>query len=99
MTWESATILLAGYAAAFFLVPHQIMLATANRIGRPFHSFNCKFRRIAPERLALTVAGATTSFILASVGGPLWTSVQFGLTLSPLYMLDLHQVERLSRNL
>ena len=96
MEWELVVVTLLAYAGSFYFVPHQIMLATSNRIGAPFSKFRGTFRFMEASRVGLASAGTAATLLLGNFSTPLWTAAQFGLTLIALYIVDFIQVERIS---
>ncbi|MFN3817016.1 hypothetical protein [Brevundimonas sp.] len=94
MEWQLVVIILVAYAGSFYLVPHQIMLATSNRVGAPFAKFRGTFRFTSVSRVGLAAGGTAATLLLGNFTTPFWTAALFGLTLIALYILDFVQVER-----
>ena len=99
MPWEMIAILLIAYVGAYLFFPYQIMLATSGRVRVDFNQLKNEFCFRTPARLALCLGGLACSLILGATGFSLLTSIQCGVTLFTLYMLDFFQVERIALRL
>lgn len=96
MEWQLVAVVLVTCAGGFYLVPRQIMLATANRTGVPLSKFRGTFRFTSAGRVGLAAGGAAATLLLGNFSTPFWTAALFGLTLIALYILDFVQVERIA---
>lgn len=100
VSWQTIFILIIVYIATFLLVPFQIMLATATRVGIRRHSFSGHFRFASGPRMLINGIGVVASLILYLYGAdPLVLAVQVFLFFIASYVVDFLAVEKVAKRL
>ena len=97
MDFRIVAVVAVGIVAAFWLVPHQIMLATSNRLGdKRFHDFEADVGFPFYSRRRMLIAGGGFAVIIGLYSwlGPHGIiAILFGVLVFALYLADFLYIE------
>ncbi len=100
MPVEAIAIVATVLVASFFLVPNQIILATANRVDERFAQFKGQFPYSHRRRLLIgTIGSAAALGSIFLVDQPVIPSVLISAVLLFQYISDVYIVEGIARDL
>ncbi|WP_423142035.1 hypothetical protein ACOYW6_01320 [Parablastomonas sp. CN1-191] len=103
MHYLNIGLLVVVFAGLFWLAPHQIMLATCNRLSRKrFHDFteDIGFVFLARRRIFMAGAGLAVSITSYLAVEPQWmVPIVTFIALMALYIEDFRRIERVATHL